>query len=82
MATGLPVVCTRSGTRDLAIHRRTAWVVPFRNSFFLRRGLRAIHDDPRLAARLGEAARAHVAQFSWPSVADQMEAVLRRHLSR
>jgi glycosyltransferase involved in cell wall biosynthesis len=72
MACGLPVVCTRSGTLDLAVHRETAWVARFRHPWFLRRGLGALHADAALAARLRQAALARVADFGWPRVVDQL----------
>ncbi|UCE02926.1 MAG: glycosyltransferase family 4 protein [Candidatus Latescibacterota bacterium] len=72
MACGLPVVCTRSGTLDLARHRETAWVARFRHPWFLRRGLGALHADAALAARLRAAALARVARFGWPRVVDQL----------
>ncbi|MDH3199177.1 MAG: glycosyltransferase [Candidatus Krumholzibacteria bacterium] len=76
MACGAPVVCTRSGARDLARHHETAWVVPLRHPFFLRRGLEALTSDAALAARLREAALAHVRGYAWPRVVDQLLAVI------
>jgi glycosyltransferase involved in cell wall biosynthesis len=81
MASGLPVVCTRSGTRDLALHKRTAWVVPWRHPWFLARGLKALLKTPDLAQRLRGNALHHIQQFSWPNVVDQLEEVVRRKLS-
>lgn len=82
MACGLPVVCTGSGTRDLARHLETAWVVPFRHPYFLRRGLQALARDPGLRAGLAAAARARLAPLSWPRVADAFEAAIRDPESR
>jgi glycosyltransferase involved in cell wall biosynthesis len=79
MACGVPVVCTRSGALDLAVHRQTAWVVR-RNSWFVRRGLRTLYDDPRLATRLRDSALEHVRKFSWENVVDQLLAVIRERL--
>lgn len=78
MACGLPVVCTRSGTRDMALHRETAWTVRWRHPWFLKRGIRALFEDPRLAEQLGDNAQRHVQQFSWPHVVDQLEEVVQR----
>src|SRR5262249_3630973 len=52
MACGLPVVCTQSGTLDLARHRETAWVVRFRHPYFIRAGIAAMSHDPELRGRL------------------------------
>jgi glycosyltransferase involved in cell wall biosynthesis len=79
MACGLPVVCTRSGARDLAFHRETAWVTP-RHRWFVGRGLRTLHDDPVLARRLGNTALERVRSFSWSRVADQLLDVVSRRL--
>lgn len=72
MACGLPVVCTRSGTLDLAVHRETAWVVRLRHSWFLRRGIAALHGNAALAERLRDSALSRVAAFGWPRVVDQL----------
>jgi len=81
MASGLPVICTSSGTRDLALHKETAWVVPWRHPWFLARGLSALHGSPELALGMREKALQRVQQFSWPRVVDQLEEVVRRKLS-
>lgn len=80
MACGVPVVCTRSGTRDLAVHRDTAWVARWRHQWFVRQGLGALSSDPQLAGRLRERALSNVRRFSWPRVADQLESVVRKRL--
>jgi glycosyltransferase involved in cell wall biosynthesis len=80
MACGVPVVCTRSGTLDVAVHRETAWVARWRHPWFLSRGLRAVHDDPAMAARLRAAALVRVGDFTWARVADQLEAIVLRRL--
>jgi glycosyltransferase involved in cell wall biosynthesis len=79
MACGVPVVCTRSGARDLAAHRETAWVTR-RHRWFVERGIRALHDDRGLAARLRETALERVKLYSWKGVADQLLEVVHRKL--
>jgi glycosyltransferase involved in cell wall biosynthesis len=81
MACGVPVVCTRAGTRDIAAHRETAWVVRWRHRYFVGRGVHALHADPDLAHRLRNNALERVRSFSWSHVVDQLEAVVRRRLS-
>ena len=71
MACGVPVVCTRSGARDLALHGETAWVVR-RQRWFVERGLRKMCGDPETAGRLRDNAIQHVRNYSWDRVADQL----------
>lgn len=81
MACGVPVVCTRSGTLDVAFHDRTAWVARFRHPWFLKRGMDAIAYDPQRAARLRNRALERVQRFSWPSVVDQLLEVIDRRFT-
>jgi len=80
MACGTPVVCTTSGTRDLALHGETAWVTRWRHALFLARGIETLHRDPVLARRFAGAARERVQRFAWPAVVDQLEAIVARRL--
>jgi glycosyltransferase involved in cell wall biosynthesis len=80
MACGTPVVCTRSGTQDLAVHLETAWVVRWRMAMLIARGLDTLHRDPGAARRLSVAALARVRGYAWPHVADQVEEIVRRRL--
>jgi glycosyltransferase involved in cell wall biosynthesis len=80
MACGTPVVCTPSGTRDLAVHLETAWVARWRHPFYISRGLDALHRDRATADRLSAAALARVRGFAWSSVVDQLEDIVRRRL--
>jgi glycosyltransferase involved in cell wall biosynthesis len=81
MACGAAVVCTRSGTLDIAMHLETAWVTRWRHQYFIGRGLTVLHDDPSLAKRLRTNALERVRHFSWLRVVDQLEEVVRRRLS-
>jgi len=81
MACGLPVVCTRSGTLDIAKHLDTAWVARWRHPYFVRKGVSVLHDDMDLAGRLRDNALDHIRGFSWSHVVDQLENVVRRRLS-
>lgn len=82
MACKTPVVCTRSGTRDLALHGETAWVSRWRHPLLLARGLTALHRDPARAQRLSAAALARVRGYAWPHVVDQIEEIVLRRLGR
>lgn len=80
MACGTPVVCTSSGTRDLALHLQTAWVVRWRHPWPVARALRRIHGDAALRQRLSVAGRGRVGDFTWDRVADAVEAAARGRL--
>lgn len=77
MACGLPVVCTASGTRDIAIHGETAWVVRARHPWFLARGMRVLARDAALRERLRSAARTRVLHYTWDRVAERIESIAR-----
>ena len=80
MACGVPVVCTPSGTRDLAIPMETAWVARWRHPWFLARGLDALASQPELRARLAEAALDRVAHFTWNRLGERVEQIARARL--
>ncbi len=75
MACGVPVVCTRSGTTDFAIHGETALVVP-RTAWHLRRGIARVMSDAPLRERLAAAGIAMAHRFSWEGTATQLLAAL------
>jgi glycosyltransferase involved in cell wall biosynthesis len=77
MACGLPVVCTGSGTRDFAVHNRTALVVPFARPFFLRRQIQRLIRDPELRARLSQAGYREIQDFTWTSLAEKLESIFK-----
>lgn len=76
-ACGLAIVCTRSGTEDFARHGESALVVPLRSAWLVARSIERLHRDRALGARLGEAARARVLDFTWERLCDRMEAQFR-----
>jgi glycosyltransferase involved in cell wall biosynthesis len=76
MACGVPVVCTRSGTLDMARHRETAWVTRWRHPWFFRTGMEALRDDNFLSSHVREAALAQMEHFSWPRVTDRLLGVI------
>jgi glycosyltransferase involved in cell wall biosynthesis len=75
MACRLPVVCTPSGSRDFAIHGKTALLVPLALPFFLRRQIRRLILHPELGARLAAAGREKISQFTWEALAARLERV-------
>jgi glycosyltransferase involved in cell wall biosynthesis len=82
MACGVPVVCTASGTRDLAIHGETAWVVRWRHPWALARGIRALARDRKTRERMRSAARTRALGFTWDRVAERIETIVRDDLTR
>ena len=79
MLAGLPCVTTNIGSMaELAIHERTALVVPPEDVAALSSALRALLGDAPGRERLGKAAREHAAQgFGYEGMLDRMEAVYR-----
>jgi glycosyltransferase involved in cell wall biosynthesis len=77
MACGLPVVCTRSGTRDFAVHNRTALVVPFAHPFLLRKQVQRLIEDQELRARLSQGGYQKIQDFTWARLADRLEFIFK-----
>ena len=70
MAHGKPVVATAvGGLQELVHHARTGFLVEPGNPAALRVAIKLLLADPALRRRLGENARADVAErFAWPAV--------------
>jgi len=81
MACRLPVVCTPSGSRDFAVHNKTALVVPFAHPFLLRRQIRRLMEQPELRERLAEAGQRKISEFTWDALAERLEDIFRGVLS-
>jgi len=77
MLVGLPCVTTNIGSMaELAIHEKTALVVPPEDPQALRAALRTLLADPGLREKLGAAARRHCAErFSYETMLTRMEAI-------
>lgn len=75
MACRLPVVCTTSGTRDFALHNKTALVVPFPLSFLLSRQMERMIRDESLRRRLAHAGFEKIREFTWSALADSLEKI-------
>ncbi len=71
LACGCALVCTRSGTRDFAVHERNA-LVTWRHSWFVRRAAKRVLTDAGLRARLGAAGPASAAPWAWPVLAAKL----------
>jgi glycosyltransferase involved in cell wall biosynthesis len=75
MACRLPVVCTRSGTRDFAVDRQTALVVPFPHYLLLSFQIKRLIKDAELCSRLARAGYERIKLFSWSALTDKLERV-------
>lgn len=71
LASGCAVVCTRSGTRDFAVHEKNA-LVSWRHPFFLRRAIRRVLTDAALRERLSAAGPASAEPWAWPVLAEKL----------
>jgi len=80
MMVGLPCVTTSvGGIPELAMHEKTALVVPSENAAELGAALKRLLGDSELRKRLGEAARTHAANnFSYQGMLDRMEEIYRQ----
>jgi glycosyltransferase involved in cell wall biosynthesis len=81
MACGTPVVCTPSGTTDMALHGETACVARWRHAWALARGMRELCENPEATLALRNRALERIGRFAWPSVADRIEEIVARRLS-
>jgi len=80
MACQIPVVCTRSGTRDFAFHNQTALVVPFPHPLLLRYQVKKLVKDEKLCLRLGRAGYEKIQIFSWSSLVDELEKIFKERV--
>ena len=77
-----PVIASDwAGFREVVIDGVTGLVVPAQDPPALARAIECMLHDPAMARTLAEAGREHVTRlFTWPAVADRVEAVYRRVL--
>jgi L-malate glycosyltransferase len=84
MAAGLPVIASAvGGLFDLIDHERTGMLVPPDDPAALAATLRALLRDPASAARLGDAARTHIAErYSFDRMVTAFQDLYLRELSQ
>lgn len=75
MASGLPVVATTAGTKDLLFDGQTG-LVCWRNSFSIRRNVKKLIKDENLRVTLGRNGRANVENFDWLQLAKKLNVYL------
>lgn len=74
-ACGLPVVATRfGGFPEVVQERKTGLLIPPRDPYALAHAVNSLLDDPVLRLRMASVAPSWASQFTWPVVADRVEA--------
>lgn len=73
MACRVPVVCTKSGTRDFAFHNRTALVTAFPYPLFLGHQIKRLIQDKELGYRLAQEGYKRIITFTWSNLVDRLE---------
>lgn len=80
MASGVPVIATRSGTKDIVLNNETGLVV-WRYQWFIKRALAKLYYDENLRLRLRDSARERIAGFSWQALTDTIERIVKDRVS-
>ncbi len=80
MACKVPVICTRYGTSDFAIHGETAFVIK-RKKRDLRKVVEIMMHDRELRDKLAEAAYRKIREFSWDRLGDKIEEMMTKLIS-
>jgi phosphatidylinositol alpha-mannosyltransferase len=81
MASGVPVVCSDiGGYRDLIHDGTEGLLVPPRDPAALAAAIGMLLDNPARRAAMGDAGRVSAAQYAWPVVSREIEAVYREVL--
>lgn len=78
MACQLPVVCTKSGTRDFAFHNQTALVAAFPYPLFLRLQIAKLIQGESLRHRLAQEGYKRIILFTWSALADRLERIFKK----
>lgn len=77
MASALPIVCTSVGVAgDALTHEESALFLPKRDAPAIVAAIQRLRDDPSLAVRLGNAARAVASNYTVADVSDRTIAVI------
>ncbi|MBW2978393.1 glycosyltransferase family 4 protein [Candidatus Woesearchaeota archaeon] len=72
MACGIPVVCTKYGTSDFAVHNKTAYVIK-RDVDELKKAVEIMMKDKELRERLAKNGHEKIKEFTWEKTVDKME---------
>jgi len=72
MATGIPVIATKSGTNDFLFHEETGILVK-RNRYSIGKAITKLMNDEQLRIRYAEAGRKKIEEFDWEVLADRIE---------
>jgi glycosyltransferase involved in cell wall biosynthesis len=72
MACKIPVVCTKYGTSDFAVHNETAFVIE-RNEKELGKAIETMMRDDRLRDKIAAGGHEKIKQFTWARLTDDIE---------
>ena len=72
LASGVPVVATKAGTRDFLFHKVTG-LVTYRNSFLIAQAIRKMIKNEVLRLKLAKAGCEEIKQFNWNKLASNIE---------
>ncbi len=81
MACGAPVVTTRYGTEDYAVHEKNSLVVTPRDVKAMAQSIMRLLKDKDLKERLGKKGIETAKGFTWEKAADKMEEIFKKALS-
>lgn len=77
MACGVPVICTRHGTRAFALHDETACVIDEPCASALAGAIAELTQDPERMQALARQARAHIETYDWTHYAASLAGLCR-----
>jgi Methyltransferase domain/Glycosyl transferases group 1 len=75
LASGVPLICTRHGTRAFAQHGKTALVLPEPSSHEIGSAIRLLRSNDDLREGLSRNGRREIGRFSWESYATELLAL-------
>lgn len=80
MASGVPVIATKSGTNDFLFHEQTG-LITWRNSYHIAKCIKRLMDSEEERERYGKAGRKQIESFDWHILADKIEKYIYREIS-
>ena len=75
LASGIPIIATKSGTKDFLIHKKTGLVV-HRNKISIAKAIKKIIKDDTLRLEMAKAGRLKIEEFNWTILAQKIETYL------
>lgn len=75
MASGVPVIATKSGTNDFLFHEKTG-LITWRNSYYIAKCIKRLMKNEDERIKYGKAGRKQIENFDWHVLADKIEKYL------